>query len=347
MISSTEKKSIGERVNRIVGLILFCSLLVGSGFLARGNYRRGRGDRKGAFRLALVMFALEIGLFLCRSHFGSFGESLFLSIIAVSTAMFIAGVMWMLYLAIEPWVRRHWPKTIISWSRLLSGQVRDPLVGRDILFGLLLGVVWALIFQISYIPIGSHGRRRHTLFATEALMGGREGWGQWLHADSLFHGRPVRFFFLAGFESAFGIAASAWDEGSAAQGLDCRHSCSSLSSSHAALAEYALSRGGPVPVQFLVFGMPALLVLRFGLVLAGGRRSSLSTADQRSLHRRPLGLVHGRHQFWHCSAWWGWRAGVSTSHWAENRYGLSRPKISLRRSLISGHGHCVSTTVSQ
>ena len=175
-MTSTEKKTIGEQVNRIVGLILLCSLLVGSGFLARGNYRRGRGDRKGAFRLALVMFALEIGLFLCRSHFATFGDALCLLIIAVSTALFIAGVMWMLYLAIEPWVRRHWPKTIISWSRLLSGQVRDPLVGRDILFGVLLGVVWALVFQISSIPRCAWGRRR-TCFRPKPLWEAAKGWG--------------------------------------------------------------------------------------------------------------------------------------------------------------------------
>ncbi len=66
------------------------------------------------------------------------GDAIGLFILAVSTALFISGVTWMLYMAVEPWVRRHWPKTMISWSRLLSGQARDPLVGRDILFG----VIW-------------------------------------------------------------------------------------------------------------------------------------------------------------------------------------------------------------
>lgn len=79
----------------------------------------------------------------------------------------------------EPWVRRHWPKTIISWSRLLSGQARDPLVGRDILFGVLLGVVWILIFQIRYIPMMRMGAAPN-LFSTEALMGGRTALGAWL-----------------------------------------------------------------------------------------------------------------------------------------------------------------------
>jgi len=42
---------------------------------------------------------------------------------------------WPLYIAIEPYVRRRWPVTLISWSRLLAGGIRDPLVGRDVLVG--------------------------------------------------------------------------------------------------------------------------------------------------------------------------------------------------------------------
>jgi hypothetical protein len=40
-------------------------------------------------------------------------------------------------MAIEPWVRRRWPKSILG--RLLAGSWRDPVVGRDV----LLGVAWA------------------------------------------------------------------------------------------------------------------------------------------------------------------------------------------------------------
>ena len=36
---------------------------------------RERGDREGALRLAIVMFArIEIGLFLCRAHFATVGR---------------------------------------------------------------------------------------------------------------------------------------------------------------------------------------------------------------------------------------------------------------------------------
>jgi serine/threonine-protein kinase len=46
--------------------------------------------------------------------------------------------LWVLYIALEPYVRRRWPATLVSWSRLLAGGFRDPLVGRDVLAGCLL-----------------------------------------------------------------------------------------------------------------------------------------------------------------------------------------------------------------
>jgi len=42
--------------------------------------------------------------------------------------------------ALEPYVRRTWPEMLISWSRLLAGGWKDPLVGRDALVGVLFGV---------------------------------------------------------------------------------------------------------------------------------------------------------------------------------------------------------------
>jgi len=251
-VVSTQKKTIGQRVNWVVAFLLLCSLLLGSAFLARRNYRRGRGDRKGAFRLAVVMFALEMGLFFCRSHFGAVDDTLFLSLIAISTGLFIAGVMWMLYLAIEPWVRRHWPKTIISWSRLLSGQVRDPLVGRDILFGVLLGVLWALVFQISSIPKMRMGASPY-LFSTEALMGGREGLGAWLRQWPGSILTTLVFFFVL-----FGLKVLLRKEWIAAIVF---------------IAIFALPRAVnstftrvEIPLQILVYAIAVLLVLRFGLV---------------------------------------------------------------------------------
>ncbi len=59
-------------------------------------------------------------------------------------ATFDACSSWFLYMALEPYVRRRWPQRIISWSRLLAGNLRDPLVGRDLLIGGLfaIGLFW-------------------------------------------------------------------------------------------------------------------------------------------------------------------------------------------------------------
>jgi serine/threonine-protein kinase len=159
---------------------------------------------------------------------------------------------WTLYLAVEPWVRRHWPKTIISWSRLLSGQARDPLVGRDILFGVALGVVWILVFQIRYIPMMRLGAAP-ALFSTDALMGGRTALGAWLFQWPQSIQTTLVFFFLL-----FGLKVLLRKEWIAGIAL---------------VAIFALPRGlsstytaVEIPAQILVYAIAVLIVLRFGFV---------------------------------------------------------------------------------
>ncbi len=251
-VETTEKQSIAKRATKIIGLIVFFTLLVASVLLARRNYRQGRGDRQGALRLAQVMFVLEIGLWLCRCHFATLGDTLGLFSLAVSTGLFISGLTWMLYLAVEPWVRRHWPKTMISWSRLLSGQVRDPLVGRDILVGVILGVIWILVFQIRYIPMMRMGASP-TLFSSDALSGGRVALGAWLAQWPQSIQTTLVFFFIL-----FGLKVLLRKEWIAAIAL---------------VAIFALPRGFSstyaaveVPAQILVYTIAVIIVLRFGFV---------------------------------------------------------------------------------
>src|SRR5882672_8542312 len=175
-----DERTIGDKVRSVAGVVLLFSMVLAAAFLARRNYSQGRGDRSGAARLAFVMLGLEMALWLCRSHFVPDLDSFFLFVLAVSTALCVAGATWLFYLAVEPWVRRKWPQTIISWSRLLSGQVRDPLVGRDMLFGVILGVVWILVIQIRYIPMMQMGAAPG-LYTTEYLIGGRQALGAWLY----------------------------------------------------------------------------------------------------------------------------------------------------------------------
>ena len=187
--------STGKKVQQLLEIGLLLALFFGAVYLARRNYRQGRGNREGAFRLASVMFALELLLWLCRGHLYPSIDMIGLLIIAISTAMFVSGTSWMLYLALEPWVRRRWPQALISWSRLLSGQLRDPLVGRDILFGVMLGVLWLVIFQLRYIPM-MHMGASPGLPSTEYLVGGRTALGLWLMQIPTSILGTLQFFFL-------------------------------------------------------------------------------------------------------------------------------------------------------
>jgi len=44
--------------------------------------------------------------------------------------LFVTAVGWLMYAALEPYVRRFWPDGILGWTRLMSGYIRDPRVGR-------------------------------------------------------------------------------------------------------------------------------------------------------------------------------------------------------------------------
>jgi predicted Ser/Thr protein kinase len=257
--------SMGKKVRQILALVLVLSLLIGAVYLARRNYRQGRGDREGALRLASVMFALEMLLWLCRGHLVPSVDTFGLFVLAVSTALFVSGITWMLYLALEPWVRRRWPQTIISWSRLLSGQFRDPLVGRDILFGVMLGVVWILIFTIRY-ALMMHMGAAPGIAQTEYLEGGRAALGAWLmQIPGSILGTLQFFFLLLGLKVVFEFFFSLL-------GLKVAGVTDWLASI-AFVALFALPRGltsdymlVELPAQIVVYAIAVLIVFRFGLI---------------------------------------------------------------------------------
>jgi len=57
-------------------------------------------------------------------------------------ALFLAAALWCFYMGIEPYVRRHWPDSLISWTRLLQGRLRNPLVASHVLAGVTLAAVY-------------------------------------------------------------------------------------------------------------------------------------------------------------------------------------------------------------
>jgi len=121
-------------------IAVFMIALIGSALIARHNLRLGRGDIQGALRVAFVYFIARVLYWLFGTHHAGTVEGEFLLLLyQLSLATFAAFYIWLLYIALEPFIRRRWPHRIISWSRLLRGEFRDPLVGRDILIGAVCG----------------------------------------------------------------------------------------------------------------------------------------------------------------------------------------------------------------
>jgi eukaryotic-like serine/threonine-protein kinase len=113
--------------------------------LARRNLLLGRGDRAGARRLAALALTAELcGWLLGGHHVAEIGGELMLIIRGLGVCLLLAAAVWILYLAIEPYIRRHWPDMLVSWTRLLAGRWRDPLVGRDVLLGTAVGALAAM-----------------------------------------------------------------------------------------------------------------------------------------------------------------------------------------------------------
>jgi serine/threonine-protein kinase len=129
------------------------ALLLGGLVLARRNLRLGRGDRRGAFRVASFALGANMsGWLLAAHHVADLPGEFSMFAVAAGLAFFTSGSIWLIYVALEPFARRSWPDLLISWSRLLSGRFRDPLVGRDVLVGILVGVAtagaWLLLYGL-------------------------------------------------------------------------------------------------------------------------------------------------------------------------------------------------------
>ncbi len=138
--------SARSRAVSLAGTVLVLALLLGAIALARHNLKSGRADQRGARRLTSFLIAVWIVSWLLGArHYFDLGTELDRFFMFAAFAMLNTGFTWLFYLGLEPYVRRLCPDVLISWTRLLSGDVRDPRVGRDVLVGIAAGVLFALL----------------------------------------------------------------------------------------------------------------------------------------------------------------------------------------------------------
>jgi hypothetical protein len=125
--------------------------------LARRNLRRGQGDRRGAWRIALFVTVASACAWIPLSHHTSDPWDEFTSIfIGIGLSLLTAAGTWVGFVAIEPLVRRTWPRMLISLTRLIAGYFRDPMIGRDLLVGVTVGVLLTVLRALTaLLPGGS------------------------------------------------------------------------------------------------------------------------------------------------------------------------------------------------
>ena len=246
---STSSQKIGDAFR----LTLLFLVIAGAIFLARRQSRQGKGDPQGALQLAKFTFVMQIALWLCFGHFVPAKEIYDQLALAAGMAFLTAALSWGLYMALEPYVRRLWPQTIISWSRLISGRVRDPLVGRDALYGVMLGLLWAVIYETRVTFAMAHLGIPPQMFPTDHLLGVRHTLGNVVaRVPDAIQNTLIFFIVLVALRY---LLKKPWAAGVAFVALAIL--LRSLGSRHPALE---------VVTAFFIEGIAAFALVRYGLI---------------------------------------------------------------------------------
>jgi serine/threonine-protein kinase len=131
---------------------VFIVLLGAASFMARRNLVLGRGDRRGAFRVALLLCGVGIVSWALGAHnVTDFGLQFELVMRGAGAVVLEAAFVWLVYLAVEPYARRIRPWTLVSWTRFLGGGLSDPVVGRDLLVGTAWGVLAYYVATLKFV----------------------------------------------------------------------------------------------------------------------------------------------------------------------------------------------------
>jgi hypothetical protein len=150
--------------NRIVGmpaLPIFAGMvwgtLIAGVLFVRHSYRIGRLDPRGPAVLSACVFSLTLAAWLLRAHLVPTADTMTRLSQAIGTSLFNAAAVFVMYAGTDHYVRRYRPTTLVSWTRLVNGRLRDPLVGQDLLLGTLVGLLMALVIVAYGMTVAALG----------------------------------------------------------------------------------------------------------------------------------------------------------------------------------------------
>jgi hypothetical protein len=124
-----------------MALGIIWTAIVAAVLLVRRNYRLGRLDVRGAATLATAAFWCALAAWPLSAHHTPTLATMTRLPGAIGAALFAGAVAFVVYAGIDPYARRFWPASLVSWTRLVNGRWRDPLVGQDVLVGVLTGLL--------------------------------------------------------------------------------------------------------------------------------------------------------------------------------------------------------------
>jgi hypothetical protein len=147
--------ALPERIAYTMFVIFMIGIPIAALALARVHLRRRQSDRKGAFRVAMFFLIVDSTALLFQPHHPmQFVYEWRIVSWHVAQATFWALVTAIIYIALEPYVRKRWPQILISWTRLLSGRLTDPMIGRDVLMGAAGAALAIGTWQVTNIIAG-------------------------------------------------------------------------------------------------------------------------------------------------------------------------------------------------
>jgi serine/threonine-protein kinase len=246
---------------------VFVVAVSGGAMLARRNSRLGRGDRRGAFRLATFVFGNWMLLWLMGSnHLPNIGELQSL-LSGIGASLLWSGVLWLLYIALEPYVRRRWPQTIIGWSRMITGRLRDQVVGGEILVGAIAGVAVTVLYECRQLVRAHLGAPPQFLTESSAVDGLRGAASMWVADLGISMIEALMLLFVIFLFRL--IARSEWGAGA----LYCllAVTVNNLGLSHAAIGSLFSAAAAVLTFYILIrYGLVALAVSIFVNTLLSG-----------------------------------------------------------------------------
>ncbi len=140
-----------QRIIRTSGYALMVAVILACAYLAVQHMRNGIADIRSGTKLATFAFAVLAFSWLLATHFPSgVAKSAEHLINGLGYPAIFGLMIFASYIALEPFVRSHWPEKLIAWSRVLEGRHGDRFVSGEILIGIAGGSICRVLCNFPF-----------------------------------------------------------------------------------------------------------------------------------------------------------------------------------------------------